>query len=366
MEDNSKILSDIYFSHSDLVRLLQSEGEQMQALFERANKIKSVYTGNKTYLRGLIELSNVCNKDCYYCGIRHSNKFVSRYTLTDADVLAAVQIADRYKLGSIVIQSGEQSSSSFVYRITNLLRSIEKKTQGRIAITLSVGEQTDEVYKRWYEAGAKRYLLRIETTNPLLYRSIHPQNKLHNYYRRLDCLYSLKRIGYQTGTGVMIGLPGQTVDDLADDLLFFEEFGIDMVGMGPYLESANTPLLESQNKTLIPLQQRYELSLKMIAALRLLMRDINIAATSALQTINPSGKEFGLKVGANVIMPNLTPAIYVNRYLLYDNKPVITGNLPEYLHNLEANLQPLNLQLGYGESGTSPYFESRKQFEANC
>ena len=366
MEVNLSTLLNPYFSHSDLVGLLLSEGDQMQALFARANQIKSVYTGSKTYLRGLIEFANLCDKDCYYCGIRHSNHAITRYTLPDTDILAAVRMADQYKLGSIVLQSGEQSSAIFVDRITNLLHSIDKATQGRIAVTLCVGEQTDEVYLKWFEAGAKRYLLRIETTNPLLYRSIHPQNKLHDYYRRLDCLYSLKRIGYQTGTGVMIGLPGQSVEDLADDLLFFEEFGIDMVGMGPYIESANTPLAESQKEKLLPLKQRYELSLKMIAALRLLMRDINIAATTALETINPQGKVYGLQVGANVIMPNLTPAIYINRFQLYDNKPVAAGSLPDYLCRLESHLQPLNLQLGYGESGTSAYFESRKQFEANC
>jgi biotin synthase len=365
MEDGSNILLKSYFSHSELVSLLQSEGKQMHALFERASKIKSVYTGSKTYLRGLIEFSNLCAKDCYYCGIRRSNRLVHRYKLTDHEILDAVRFADQCNFGSIVLQSGEQNSASFVSRITNLLRAIEETTQGRIAVTLCVGEQTDEVYLKWFEAGAKRYLLRIETTNPILFRSLHPKNKLHDYSRRLNCLYSLKGIGYQTGTGVMIGLPGQTLDDLADDLLFFEEFGIDMVGMGPYLEHSQTPLYDLRNK-LLPIEHRFDLALKMIAILRILMKDINIAATTALQTMDPFGREKGIMAGANVIMPNITPRLYRNDYLLYENKPCTDDDPAQCRGCLDARVAMAGSEIAYGESGTSAYFESRKQFELNC
>ena len=218
----SSILTQASFSSPDLVKLLGSEGDEMMLLFETSNKIKQNITGNKVYFRGLIEFTNFCIKDCLYCGIRKSNHSIQRYNLSDEQILDAVRFAEEENFASIVLQSGENTSSTFTKRITHLITRIKDQSQGRMRITLSLGEQSESVYRLWHEAGAHRYLLRIETTNHTLYQKIHPKNSLHDFNHRLDCLYSLRSIGYQTGTGVMIGLPFQTMDDLANDLLFFQ------------------------------------------------------------------------------------------------------------------------------------------------
>jgi len=358
MSNISEILNQSSFSRSDLGQLLRCEGEDMLCLFEQGRRIKEIYTGNKVYFRGLIEFSNICVKDCFYCGIRRSNRSVQRYNLTDHEILEAARFADECKFGSIVLQSGENNSVAFADRITSLIRQIKEQSNGRLGITLSVGEQSEPVYRQWFEAGAHRYLLRIETTNQTLFHKIHPQNQLHDFNRRLDCLHALRAIGYQTGTGVMIGLPFQTMDDLAQDLLFFEQFGIDMVGMGPYLEHSKTPLYKFRDE-LLPIQKRLELALKMIATLRILMKDINIAAATALQAIDPMGREKGIKVGANIIMPNITPGLYRNHYLLYENKPCVDEEPAQCKGCLDARIAMADGEIGYGEWGDSLHFKAR-------
>ncbi len=358
MSNISELLSQSSFSHSDLEQLLQCEGEEKKLLFDTGGAVKEIHVGKKVYFRGLIEFSNICEKDCFYCGIRRSNQTVRRYNLTDNEILEAAKFADENKYGSVVLQSGENSSPAFAERISNLIIQIKKNSNGRLGITLSVGEQSDRVYRRWFEAGAHRYLLRIETTNQSLYRKIHPQNKAHDFNHRLNCLHSLQNIGYQTGTGVMIGLPFQTTGDLANDLLFFQQFGIDMVGMGPYIEHFQTPLYEF-HKDLLTIKQRFELSLKMIALLRILMKDINIAAATALQAIDPFGREKGIKVGANIIMPNITPGLYRNDYTLYDNKPCIDEEPAQCKGCLDARIALADGEIGYGEWGDSIHFRRR-------
>ena len=358
MSNISEILTQSSFSNSDLEKLLQCEGEDMIHLFDQGKKIKEIYTGIKVYFRGLIEFSNICEKNCFYCGIRRSNHSVQRYNLTDQEILDAARFGDECRFGSIVLQSGENSSEISIDRITNLITQIKHQSNGRIGITLSVGEQKESVYRQWYEAGAHRYLLRIETTNQILFGKIHPQNKLHDFNRRLDCLHSLRAIGYQTGTGVMIGLPFQTMGDLANDLLFFQQFGIDMVGMGPYLEHSKTPLYKFRSE-LLPIQKRFELSLKMIATLRILMKDINIAAATALQAIDPMGREKGIMVGANIIMPNITPGLYRNDYLLYENKPCVDEEPAQCKGCLDARIAMADGEIGYGEWGDSLHFKTR-------
>ncbi|HKK43757.1 MAG TPA: radical SAM protein, partial [Bacteroidales bacterium] len=210
----SDILNKEEFSRENIVTLLKSEGEDKKMLFREAARIKEKYVGNKVWFRGLIEFSNICGKNCLYCGIRQGNKNLTRYNLTDEEILAAADFAYRNRYGSIALQSGEIESSSFTRRIENLLYRIKELSDGELGITLSVGEQEPSVYKRWFDAGAHRYLLRIEATNGNLYNRIHPNNSKHDFHRRLDCLKSLQDTGYQTGTGVMIGLPYQTIDDL--------------------------------------------------------------------------------------------------------------------------------------------------------
>ncbi len=191
-------------------------------LFKKATEIKLQEIGNQVHFRGLVEFSNICGKDCYYCGIRKSNKDAQRYNVTDEQILDAARFAHENNYGSFVLQAGELESAAFTQRIENLLREIKKLSDGKLGITLSLGEQEEAVYKRWFDAGAHRYLLRIETSNPELYQKYHPSNTLHDFARRLTCLKTLQRIGYQTGTGVMIGLPFQDTGHLADDLLFMK------------------------------------------------------------------------------------------------------------------------------------------------
>ncbi|MCX6307273.1 MAG: [FeFe] hydrogenase H-cluster radical SAM maturase HydE, partial [Bacteroidia bacterium] len=216
-----------------------------------------------------------------------------------------------------------------------------------------------ETYQRWFDAGAQRYLLRIETSNEALYNSIHPNDGLHSFETRLRCLESIHQVGYQTGTGVMIGLPGQTVENLADDLLFIQRQGIDMVGMGPYLEHAQTPMFERKERRMPPLE-RFELTLRMIAVLRLLMPTINIASTTALQSIIPTGREFGLRAGANVLMPNLTPINYRKSYLLYEHKPCLEQDAEDIIENLLLRIRAMGEEVVYHDYGDSRYFVNRQ------
>jgi biotin synthase len=356
MEKKSKLLGKDVFTKAEIVEMLNSEGIDFRQLLALANDIKIKCVGPKVFFRGLIEFSNICSKDCYYCGIRKSNTNVQRYNLSDGEILQAARFAYQKNYGSLVLQSGEIASDQFTNRIENLLKQIKQLSDGKLGITLSVGEQTHDVYKRWFDAGAHRYLLRIETSNQQLYRRLHPDN--HYFENRIQCLKTLQDIGYQTGTGVMIGLPYQTVEDLSDDLLFMQRFNIDMVGMGPYIEHKETPLY-AHNQILWPIKERFKMALKMIAVLRIMMKDINIASATALQAIDPLGREKGVKAGANVIMPNITPGMYRNNYSLYQNKPC-TDEEPEQCSGcLDARLALADSEIGYGEWGDSKHYFRR-------
>ncbi len=359
MTDITSILQQKHFSQADLISLLKSEGEDQKLLFQYAANIKKTEVGNKVYFRGLVEYSNICSKDCFYCGIRKSNKNITRYQLNDEDIIQAAQFAYDQDFASMVIQSGEISDKAFVQKIEKLIISIKNIGNGSLGLTLSCGEQSIETYKRWFDAGAHRYLLRIETTNKELYQKIHPQNQKHNYNKRIESLYNLKEAGYQVGTGVMIGLPFQTHEDLVDDLLFFKQLDIDMAGMGPYIEHKQTPLYQYSN-ILFPLKERFQLSLKMVALLRILMKDINIAATTAMQAIDPEGREKALMVGANIIMPNLTPLKYREDYLLYEDKPCIDEEAVECKNCLEARIHRTGNSIGYNEWGDSLHFKKKQ------
>jgi biotin synthase len=357
MLDN--LLKQQNFSREDLIQLLSVKGDNTQKVLDRALEVKAATVGRKVYLRGLIELSNVCAKDCYYCGIRKSNKHVNRYTLTDEEVYQAADFAWHKGFGSLVIQSGELSSPAFANHIERLLKGIHQRTNAELSITLSCGEQPYEVFKRWQEAGAHRYLLRIETTNKKLYYQIHPENALHAYEKRIKALEDLRKAGYQVGTGVMIGLPEQTIADLADDLLFFKSLDIDMVGMGPYIEHAETPLFEKFT-LLWPSVERFRMSLLMLATLRLLMPDINIASSTALETLDPLGRQSGLLAGANVVMPNLTPVINRVNYQLYNNKPNLDKDPALSTSSLNQVIEAIGEKICYYEPGNSQHFLKRK------
>ena len=353
-----EILEKEQFSREDLIALLESKEGEKQLLFEKAGEVKLREIGNKVHFRGLVEFSNICAKDCYYCGIRRSNKEAHRYNVTDEQILDAARFAYANNYGSLVLQAGELESNSFTNRIVSLLRDIKKLSDGKLGITLSLGEQSEDVYKKWFDAGAHRYLFRIETSNPELYQKYHPNDSIHDYQKRLNCLKALQSIGYQTGTGVMIGLPFQDTEHLADDLLFMKKFDVDMVGMGPYIEHQDTPLFQYRHE-LLPIRQRFDLSLKMIATLRILMKDINIAAATALQAIDPLGREKAVKVGANIIMPNITPGKYRNDYALYENKPCVDEEPEECKNCLDVRIQLADGEIGYGEWGDSKHYIRR-------
>lgn len=313
-----------------------------EELISEAARVKSETVGNKVYLRALIEMSNICRKDCLYCGVRCSNTHAQRYELSEEEVLECASQALNLNFGSICIQAGERSDIKFTDKVSRIIKSVKELSQGKLGITLSLGEQPKEVLQNWFEAGAHRYLLRIEASNPLLYRKLHPQDKVHLYESRLQTLHELKEIGYQIGSGVMIGLPGQSEDDLADDLLFLRDIDVDMVGMGPYIPHHQTPLAS------LPFpedQRRLELSIKMVALLRLLMKDINIAATTALEVLDPRGREKAIRAGANIVMPNLSPAASRGKYNLYEGKPMLSESI-----ELEG------VEIGYGQWGDSLHF----------
>lgn len=337
----------------DIVEMLSLENEQeLQQLFAKAYQVKLENVGNKVYYRGIVEFSNICTKNCHYCGIRKGNKAVERYEMTDEEILEAAMWAYESHYGSIVLQSGERSDEAFVNRITNLLHKIKEKSNGKLGITLSVGEQTRKTFEKWYQAGAHRYLLRIETTNKELYEKFHPDD--HLYDRRLQALRDLKKTGWQTGTGVLIGLPGQTVEHLADDILFFKEFDVDMIGMGPYIVHKDTPM-NSYSDSVYP-ENNLNLALKMIAAARIVLKDINIASTTALQAINPTGRELGLKAGANIIMPVITDIKYRTGYLLYEGKPCLDENASQCRSCLERRIASAGETVGYDQWGDSPHY----------
>ncbi len=353
-----QILANSSLDRADIVRLLQAEGDDLLALFQHAAQVKKRAVGNKVYLRGLIEYSNICKKNCYYCGIRSGNPFFQRYRVSSWEIIDACNFAMKHRFGSMVLQCGELQSDVFTKNILDAIRLIKDVSGGLMRITLSCGEQKPEVYKAWFDAGAERYLLRIEASNPELYKKLHPQDQLHHFENRINALKILKEVGFQTGTGVMIGLPFQTLDDLADDLLFMQKFEIDMCGMGPYIEHEDTPLYEYRN-LLLPLSKRYELALKMIALLRILMPDINIASTTALQAIDPNGKRNALEIGANVIMPNITPSKYKSSYHLYQNKPGRDLRIEDELQYAISAIKNAQCETAFGEYGDAMHFLMR-------
>ncbi len=352
------LLQQDEFTHAELVQLLSAAGPDKTAVFARAAEIKKQFVGNKVYFRGLVELSNICSKNCLYCGIRAGNSKPERYMVTEDEVLEAARFALENGYGSMVLQSGERCDERFVDTVSGLLKKIKELSGGKLGITLSMGEQTESTYREWFANGAHRYLIRIETSDKELYYKIHPNNKKHDFETRINALKMLREIGYNVGSGVMIGLPFQTLEHLANDLLFLRQLDVDMVGMGPFIEHEDTPLYQYKD-LLWPKKERFDVSLKMVALLRIMMKDINIAATTAMQAIDKQGREKALKVGANIIMPNLTPVKYREDYLLYEDKPCLDEDASECRTCLEARIHMAGDEIGFGEWGDSKHFAKR-------
>lgn len=298
-------------TREDLIFLISLEDENDVArLISAADEVRKQNCGGDVHIRGLIEFSNACRNDCLYCGLRRSNRGVNRYRMTPDEIVeTAVKIAQR-GINTVVLQSGEDVTFSGEV-VADIIRRI--KSQADIAVTLSLGERPFEDYAMWKEAGADRYLLRHETSNPKLFTKIHPDSTIE---KRLGCLKELKRLGFQIGAGFMVGIPGQTTEDLANDILQLRELDVDMVGIGPFIPHPETPMANDAQGSL-------ELSIKMVALARIVTRDALIPATTATGSIDELGREKALKAGANVVMPNHTPLQYRVNYEIYPNKKCI-------------------------------------------
>ena len=342
-------------SRRELAVLL--EWPDAQELFAAAYRVKIREIGRRVSLRGLVECGNVCAKNCLYCGIRRGNPNVRRYRMDAGEIVRRAESAFEAGYGNLVLQSGEIESEENTAFVEDVLRRVRAKFGDGFGVTLSLGEQTDETYRRWRDAGAHRYLLRIETSNPELYAKLHPDG--HSWTRRRECLRSLRRNGYQVGSGVMCGLPGQTVDDLAADVEFFAGEDLDMIGMGPYIPHADTPLGMGAQWSPEIAALRLELGLRMIAVVRLYLHDVNIAASTALQALAPDGRERGLLAGANVIMPNVTDARYRPDYLLYDGKPVDDEDSRNSREALERSIAAIGESVNWNVRGDSPHWSRR-------
>jgi len=314
----------------EIIRYLQNNNSN--SLYQEANRVRKAYCGDKVHIRGIIEFSNYCNKDCSYCGLRRSNKKVVRYRMNiDEIILAATKVLS-IGCKTIVLQSGEDS----FYKIDDLCNLVEKiKNKFDCAITFSIGERTYQDYKQLRSSGVDRYLLRFETSNKRLFKYLKPDS---SYQQRRECLSWLKELGYQTGSGNMIGLPGQTLDILADDILLIEELDLDMVGMGPFIPHPDTPL---QNKKLSNL----ELTLKTYALVRIITKNTHIPATTAVGTIDLGGREKALCCGANVIMPNFTPEEYRKYYEIYPNKLHSNLELKDNFNQINSLIKSLNREV---------------------
>ncbi len=314
--------------------LSQLNKEDIQYLRVKACRVAKEHFGNRIYTRGLIEFTNYCKNDCYYCGIRRSNRAVDRYRLTKEQILACCR--EGYQLGfrTFVLQGGEDTSYSDEDMI-ELIHQIKQEFPD-CALTLSIGEKSYESYLRYFQAGADRYLLRHETADEAHYAKLHPANlSLKN---RKECLYNLKKIGYQVGAGFMVGSPYQTYDNLAEDLIFLKELSPEMVGIGPFLPHHQTPFAMEAKGSL-------ELTLVLISILRLMLPDALIPATTALGTIHPLGREEGILSGANVVMPNLSPTSVRKKYELYDNKICTGDEAAECRFCLDGRMKKIGYEL---------------------
>lgn len=305
---NTRDLSD-----GELIQLLDESNPIDDALFQAADRRRRAFYGDEVYLRGLIEFTNYCKNNCYYCGIRCGNRQAERYRLSKEEILSCCK--EGYALGyrTFVLQGGEDP-----FYTDDLICEIVSQIHNEFpdcAITLSIGEKSKSSYQAYFDAGAVRYLLRHETADGQHYRKLHPDNL--NPDHRKQCLYHLKEIGYQVGSGFMVGSPYQTKENLISDLRFLQQLKPDMIGIGPYLRHEQTPFASFENGSLT-------LTLRLISILRLMFPYALIPATTALGTIHPNGREMGLKAGANVVMPNLSPVSVRKKYGLYENK-ICTG-----------------------------------------
>ena len=324
------------------IRLIDGRTQELaEFLFEKAREVRHAYYGKDVYIRGLIEFTNYCKNDCYYCGIRKSNHCVSRYRLTEEEILDCCR--NGYHLGfrTFVLQGGEDGYFT-KDRMTKLIQSIHTEFPD-CAITLSVGEREKGEYEAYFKAGANRFLLRHETATDEHYRYLHPEEL--SLQDRKECLWNLRHIGYQVGSGIMVGSPGQTAEHLAEDLLFLQELQPHMVGIGPFIPHKDTPFSTFEKGSV-------EKTLMMLSLIRLMNENVLLPATTALATASDDGRIEGIKAGANVVMPNLSPENVRDKYALYDNKAKTGAESAEGLEILEECVKKADchLDMGRGDS----------------
>ena len=309
-----KLAKNTVLDRDEYLTLIKNKDGVREYAAELAGKVRRQHYGDRIFIRGLIEFTNHCRNNCYYCGIRAGNSCVERYRLSPDEIVSCADSGHELGFRTFVLQGGED----VLYTddiLVDIISRIKKKYPD-CAVTLSIGERSDESYKRLKEAGADRYLLRHETVNPEHYKKLHPVDMSHE--NRLRCLRRLKELGYQTGAGFMVGSPGQTDEDLADEMLFLKELDPQMVGIGPFIPHKDTPLGgESPGSA--------QMTTFLLSLIRLTLPGVLLPATTALGTIDPMGREKGIMAGANVLMPNLSPAGVRDKYLLYDNK-ICTGD----------------------------------------
>ena len=322
--------------YEELVRTLSREeaaGER-EELFARARRVREAVYGKKVYIRGLVEVSNVCRNDCYYCGIRKSNGHAVRYRMDQEEIVACCREGYRLGFRTFVFQGGEDPAMTDEV-VETLVAAVHREFPD-CAITLSLGEKGRDSYQRFFDAGASRYLLRHETASPEHYRRLHPPSM--SWEHRVQCLRDLKEIGYQVGCGCMIGSPFQTAEHLAEDLKFMERLQPEMVGIGPFISQKDTPFRDFPGGGLTQ-------TLVMLGLIRLLLPRVLLPATTALGTIDPEGRQKGILAGANVVMPNLSPPVRRKQYMLYDNKLGTGEESAEGLALLKAQMQSIGYQV---------------------
>lgn len=330
-----KLNSDKILSKDEFIKLIDTftDGDRKYAGVI-AREISQKHFGNKVFIRGLIEFSSFCKNDCYYCGLRASNKKAERYRLTKSDIMSCCD--NGYNLGfrTFVLQSGEDMYFTDEI-LCDIIYSIKEKYSD-CAITISIGERTKESYQKLFDSGADRFLLRHETANNEHYKKLHPS--CMSLGNRKRCLKDLKEIGFQTGCGFMVGSPFQTSETLADDMLFIKELDPEMVGIGPFIPQKNTPFGDEKAGT-------KELTLFLLSLIRILKPSVNLPSTTALGTIAPNGREEGILAGANVIMPNLSPVDVRKKYLLYDNKICTGEEAAECKGCLERRMESIGYEI---------------------
>ena len=316
--------------------LLCQDTEANAYLQQKAQQTTLARFGNAVFIRGLIEISNRCRNNCLYCGIRKSNTMVSRYSLSRETILSCCRKGYTLGFRTFVLQGGEDVSQTDDW-VTETVACIRQEFPD-CAITLSLGEKSVAAYQRFFDAGANRYLLRHETFNEAHYQNLHPSEMSRDH--RLLCLRWLKIIGYQTGTGIMVGSPGQTIDHLVEDLLFIERFQPEMIGIGPFIPHADTPFANEPAGSI-------ELTLKLLSIFRLIHPSALIPATTALSSLSPDGRERGILAGANVVMPNLSPSSVREKYTLYNHKAAFGSEAAEGLKLLEEQLNKIGYTISY-------------------